>query len=158
MKHKITLLAALVLLLSCEKIDVTTGAETISFTGDGYIVSTLVEGFSIYSDNSEWTVTDIPVYFKGFQMLVNESTGEHPCRITPYAYGMVYVIGGTDSNMPDGWQKLSGNDIIITSGTDQSTVTLNIYYKIAYGGNVVDIPTETGSLYPLIPIARSIKQ
>lgn len=158
MKHKITLLAALVLLLSCEKKDVKPGAETISFSGDGYTVSTLVEGVSIYSDNSEWTVTDIPVYFNGFQMLINESTGEHSCRITPDAYGMVYVIGGTDSNMPDGWQKLSGNDIIITSGTDQSTVTMNIYYKIAYGGNAVDIPTETGSLYPLIPIARIIKQ
>lgn len=158
MKYVITLFAVLFLLLSCDKKDAPLGAETISFTGEGYIISTLVEGTSIYSDNNEWTVTGVPVYFNGFKMLISESSGMHSCWVTPDAYGLVYVICGADSNMPDGWQKLSGNDVIVTNSADLSSVTVNIYYKIAYSGNPVEIPTETGSLYPVIPIARIINQ
>ena len=146
----------MLLLLSCDKKDVQLGAETISFNGEGYVVSTLAEGCSIYSDNNEWTVTGVPVYFNGFKMLIGESSGEHPCQVISDAYGMVYVICGADANMPDGWQKLSGNEVTITNSADQSTLTVNVYYKIAYGGNAVEIPTDTGSLCPVIPIARII--
>lgn len=148
---------AVLFVVSCNKEKEHFEGEIATFDAPGYSVATIKRGTPVYSDDTEYAVDTVSTYFNGFQMLVCAKDIFPGGTVTPTTDGMVY-LSAKGVSLPDGWKAVTGNQLTIRNTSTDELFTMDIYFRIAYADNPVEIPVVESSDYPIIPIARIFKQ